>query len=170
MKKPWNGNYPKRLDEKRDDGNPEDPALDMDKLVVFWVVDKEKVTGEDTKQVQVVAASKTVNCGRAILICKDQSPQAKKEEEKSFIQMEIFTLDDLQVNITHHRLVPKHEVLATEEKQELLEKYRIKEHQLPKIYAHDPVARYFGVSRGTVIKITRDSATAGRYVTYRTTI
>ena len=71
------------------------------------------------------------------------------------------------VNITHHQLVPKHSVLQDSEKAELLKRYRAKESQLPKIQVEDPVAKYFGVRKGQVMKIVRPSETAGRYVTYR---
>jgi DNA-directed RNA polymerase I, II, and III subunit RPABC1 len=64
-------------------------------------------------------------------------------------------------------MVPKHSVLSDEETKELLDKYRIKKHQIPKIQIQDPVAKYFGLARGQVMKIIRSSETAGRYVTYR---
>ena len=86
------------------------------------------------------------------------------------LQVECFNISELMVNITEHTYVPKHILLTAEQKKELLKRYRIKENQLPKILRNDPVAKYLGLKRGDVVKIIRDSETAGRYVTYRITI
>ena len=159
--------------KKNPDAMIEDPEavadlLDQNKIYVCWQVKEEKVNAELVKRIQIFC-TQNLKVGRAIMIVQGQTPLSKKEEneELSMVPIEIIQLSDLQVNITHHKMVPKHSVLSDEDTKELLDKYRIKKHQLPKIQMSDPVAKYFGVSRGQVMKIIRSSETAGRYVTYR---
>ena len=107
-----------------------------------------------------------------IIVSGSLTPKANEKlaEINSVLQVECFNLCELTVNITEHSYVPKHTLLSDEEKSILLKRYKIKESQLPKILSTDPVARYLGLRRGNVVKIIRDSETAGKYVSYRITV
>ncbi|XP_064624759.1 DNA-directed RNA polymerases I, II, and III subunit RPABC1-like [Lineus longissimus] len=110
------------------------------------------------------------NITRAIIVVQaGMTPSAKQ----SLIDMapkyilEQFLEAELLINITEHSLVPEHVLMTPEEKKELLIRYKLREFMLPRIQQGDPVARYFGLKRGQVVKITRPSETAGKYITYR---
>ena len=66
-----------------------------------------------------------------------------------------------------HIDVPKHEIMAKEEAEQVLEKYHCKATELPLIFANDPAIVGLGVKPGDMIKITRKSATAGESFYYR---
>ena len=88
----------------------------------------------------------------------NESSQTQHNTTQQFIaalkakdfSIELFDLKEVLVNITEHTLVPKHQVLSEAEKKNVLEKYKMKEGQLPKIQVNDPVARFYGLSRGQV--------------------
>ena len=70
-------------------------------------------------------------------------------------------------NIFKHKLVPKHEIMNDDEKNEILKKYGVEPNQLPQILVSDPIIWVIGAKPGDLIKITRKSPTAGEYVSYR---
>jgi len=110
------------------------------------------------------------NITRAIIVVQQSmTPSAKQSLQDMAPKyiLEQFLESELLINITEHELVPEHVVMTNEEKKELLMKYKLKENQLMRIQASDPVARYYGLKRGQVVKIIRPSETAGRYISYR---
>lgn len=70
-------------------------------------------------------------------------------------------------NIDKHILIPKHTKLSEKEKEKLLEKYNISEKELPRISKIDPAISSLNAKPGEIIKITRQSPTAGESVFYR---
>lgn len=70
---------------------------------------------------------------------------------------EIFKIAELMINITEHMLVPKHIVMTTEESKQILEAYCAKKKDMPFILTSDPVAKYYNMKNGEVVKIIRPS-------------
>ena len=70
-------------------------------------------------------------------------------------------------DIFKHRLVPKHEILNEEEKQQILTKYKVQPYQIPHIKSIDPVVKAIGAIPGDVLRIIRKSQTAGEHIAFR---
>ncbi|GAB1609146.1 DNA-directed RNA polymerases I, II, and III subunit RPABC1 isoform X1 [Argonauta hians] len=131
---------------------PEDPKVGIKTIKTYC----QRMQEENiTRAIIIVQAGMTPSAKQALV---DMAPKYILEQ---FLEAELL------VNITSHMLVPEHVVMTPEEKSELLQRYKLKESQLPRMQQGDPVARYFGLKRGQVVKIIRPSETAGRYVSYR---
>ena len=75
--------------------------------------------------------------------------------------------DKTAFDTSKHILVPKHEKLSDKEKKALLEQYNTKLSGLPKIRITDPAISHLDVKLKDVIKVTRNSMTAGESFYYR---
>ena len=73
----------------------------------------------------------------------------------------------MKIDIQDHKLVPKHEIMTKEEISEEFSDVDYDFKDLPKIRANDPVVEAIGAEPGNVLRITRKSETAGKFVTYR---
>ncbi|KAK1923017.1 RNA polymerase Rpb5, C-terminal domain-containing protein [Papiliotrema laurentii] len=138
-----------------------------DRVYVYFCAEK-SVSKASIKT--FIGSVERMQAKRGILIHPDKlSSVAGKaiQEMQAEFNLEAFKEADLLVNITQHFLVPKHTIMKPEEKTALLKRYRLKDTQLPRIMKDDPVAKYYGMKRGQVMKIERSSETAGRYITYR---
>ncbi len=95
---------------------------------------------------------------------------SKKKSISSKPSKETSAPEFTRPSILEHELVPKHEVLSKEEVEELLRKYKASLNQFPQILISDPVVRELGAKIGDVIKIMRNSPTAGTTVYYRVVV
>ena len=75
-----------------------------------------------------------------------------------------------EVDITKHELVPKHTLLNDREKEELLKRYGIVLRQLTRMLVTDPMAKLLNCKVGDVVKIKRQSETAGETEYYRVVV
>ncbi|KIY64565.1 DNA-directed RNA polymerase RPB5 subunit [Cylindrobasidium torrendii FP15055 ss-10] len=139
----------------------------MESIFVYFS-DEKSVGVKTMRKMLSILEEKQITHG-IIVFPGNMTPSARKviTAMAATYRLEEFSETDLLVNITRHVLVPTHDLLTPEQKRTLLQKYRLKETQLPRIQMGDPVARYYGLRRGQVVKITRPSETAGRYASYR---
>uniref|UniRef100_A0A7N0UP25 Uncharacterized protein n=1 Tax=Kalanchoe fedtschenkoi TaxID=63787 RepID=A0A7N0UP25_KALFE len=120
--------------------------------------------------IRLIAAEITSKDNLTRLIIVLQSPitsQAQKALDLFSFKVELFQITDLLVNITKHVLKPKHRILTEGEKQVLLQKYSLEAKQLPRMLQKDAIARYYGLEKGQVIKVTYSGEITESHVTYR---
>ena len=69
--------------------------------------------------------------------------------------------------VPDHIYVPKHEIMIKKEAQKVLDEFNCKPTELPLIFVTDPAILGLGVKPGDMIRITRESQTAGQSTYYR---
>jgi DNA-directed RNA polymerase I, II, and III subunit RPABC1 len=103
---------------------------------------------------------------KAIVVIGGRYTQAAKKKA-ALNHIELIPQIFPAFNLFEHELVPKHEILTTEERKALLEEYRSEPYQLPRIKLSDPAILAIGAKAGDIVKIIRNSPTAGEHLAYR---
>jgi DNA-directed RNA polymerase subunit H (RpoH/RPB5) len=83
---------------------------------------------------------------------------------------EIFKLSELMINVVDHVLVPNHILLSKEDGHSVLQAYNAKKIQMPLIRSNDPIARYYNMKGGDIVKIIRPSVMTCEAPAYRLVI
>lgn len=73
----------------------------------------------------------------------------------------------MSFNVLEHKMVPKHEVLPSSERKEILDRFGVDADQMPCIRDSDPAIKGLDAKPGDLIKLTRKSPTAGESIYYR---
>ena len=73
----------------------------------------------------------------------------------------------MKIDIQEHMLVPTHEIMTEDEIVDEFSDVEYDFKNLPKIRSEDPVVKAIDAKPGDVLRITRESQTAGVFVTYR---
>ncbi|KAJ9512959.1 hypothetical protein QJQ45_029094 [Haematococcus lacustris] len=111
------------------------PRIDDPTEQIFVFFPEEVKVGVKTIK-NLAERMKVESVTRAIMVISaNLTPFAKQclTDLQPKFNIEQFTENELLVNITEHVLVPEHRILTKEEKQVLLDRYKVKETQLPRI-------------------------------------
>lgn len=100
-----------------------------------------------------------------IIVIKEVLKKVVKQIMHEYKNAEFFFESEMLEDIPSKDIIPKHEIMKTDEKKELLTKYS--EAELSRILSTDIMCRYYGGKVGDIFKITRPSYTAGYSIFYR---
>ncbi len=157
------------------------------------------ITAEELKSLYVSAQIFVVDAGTALRLIYCLAPKFKTVDVKKYIEpghkktllvvreklsstntktildgdqdVQVFSLAELQFNISKHSMVPKHVLIPVSEEAriaEILQSLSIKsKHQLPVILKSDAMARFLNAKSGDIVQIIRASPTSGEHTFYR---
>ena len=104
-----------------------------------------------------------------LVVVRDSAELKKGKVDVDHPNYQIFGLQELQFNLSHHHLVFKHELIVDEAViKQVMENYQLKSlNQLPNILKTDAQAKYLNAKPGNLVRIHRISPTCGVNIVYR---
>lgn len=82
-------------------------------------------------------------------------------------QTQLFKEGALLTDIISHSIQPKFELLTPKEMEKVKSEYNVTDYTIIKLVRSDPVAKYFALKKGDIIRVIRPSPTSGESVVYR---
>ena len=102
-----------------------------------------------------------------IILVEDINQKSENIIENYKTPCEIFKNNQLMINIVDHVMVPKHEILSQEQGEQVLQTYCARKKDMPLISTSDPVAKYYNIKIGNIVRITRPSSMTVESIFYR---
>jgi len=137
----------------------------QDEKIIVRVATGEKSIGVSVIRTLLKLAEKEGVTETHLVSDAPLTPQAKKMVVEHGIRY--LSMKNVLIDILQHDLVPKHAILSAEEKENLLGELKIEANQLPKIRRTDPIIKLLNGKPGEVVRIQRQSPTAGVSIYYR---
>ena len=127
-----------------------------DKRIIVFLCTLQKLNINSIKEYIKLIEEKGINHAIIIYLNVITSSAKKVVENLYNVTIELFTFNELQFNITTHKLVPTHTRLTSTETTEFKAKYGTK---IPVLLKSDPMSRFYNFTRGQIIKVTRCNGT-----------
>jgi DNA-directed RNA polymerase subunit H len=135
---------------------------------VVWVLKDPKVVGVALVR-DLAREMEESESQRGMLVGGSRfTPAAKKVALVSRIELVVGNYASF--DLFEHELVPPHIIASDDEVKLVLDHYGIEKKQLPRIYRDDPAVKVLGARPGQIIRIERESPTAGVTFYYRLVI
>ena len=132
---------------------------------VVWILKDPKVVGVALVR-DLAREMEETDSARGMLVGGSRfTPAAKKIALTSRIELIIGNYASF--DLFEHELVPQHTIATDTEVKLVLEHYGIEKSQLPRIYRDDPAVKVLGARPGQIVRVQRESPTAGKTFYYR---
>jgi DNA-directed RNA polymerase subunit H len=151
--------------ESRFEMHPIKKAEDVTVKSVVWILKEPRVVGIALVK-DLVKKMEEVQAQEGILVGGSRfTPAAKKHAMD--MRVELVLGNYASFDLFSHELVPPHSIADEDEVSLVMEYYGITRNQIPRILRSDPAVKVLGAKPGQVVRIERDSDTAGAVYYYR---
>ena len=129
-------------------------------------------SGED-RSIEIEQEIKDLYMRARTVIFIADNPKKQAVSTPTLIHLQVFCIQHLMFNVLKHKYVPNHDILDTWQNKSEIDEIKRHYHisrlncELPIIYTSDPVAKFIGLRRDNVCRITDTNDSSGTYIKYR---